>query len=323
MNSLPNKIDELSALNNQRIYWESSLFTLVKSWLNHLVLDSNVDLQEFTAVRASRDTKACGKSRGGRLIMYVNNRWWNPGPISLKAVLCDLDLELLAVSLRPYYLLRVSLVITVCVYIPPRVDIATACGKIHYVTARLQTQHPEALMIISEDFNHVTFDSTLTVFNQVVGCPTRNNRTIDSLYVNVRDAHRATSLPSLGKSDHNLVYLQPWYTPLVQKQPVITCNIRRVSTEKESALRDCFNTMVWDVLFNLHDKDIEGMTHCLTDYLNFCADVVSPVKTVRCYPNSKPWVTQEVKAVINKKKVAFMSRDRKATKAAQQEVKHW
>ncbi|KAI3362531.1 hypothetical protein L3Q82_012833 [Scortum barcoo] len=77
---------------------------------------------------------------------------------------------------------------------------------------------------------------------------------------------------------------------------------RRWSPEKESALRDCFNTTVWDVLMNPHGEDIEGMTHCLTDYLNFCADVVSPVKTVRCYPNNKPWVTREVKTVLNKKK---------------------
>ncbi|KAI3376636.1 hypothetical protein L3Q82_017070, partial [Scortum barcoo] len=49
--------------------------------------------------------------------------------------------------------------------------------------------------------------------------------------------------------------------------------------------------------------------------------VVSPVKTVRCYPNNKPWVTREVKTVLNKKKAAFRSRDREAMKAAQQEVK--
>ncbi|KAI3364496.1 hypothetical protein L3Q82_011282, partial [Scortum barcoo] len=73
---------------------------------------------------------------------------------------------------------------------------------------------------------------------------------------------------------------------------------------------------------NPHGEDIEGMTHCLTDYLNFCADVVSPVKTVRCYPNNKPWVTREVKTVLNKKRAAFRSRDREAMKAAQQEVKH-
>ena len=85
----------------------------------------------------------------------------------------------------------------------------------------------------------------------------------------------------------------------------------------ESALRDCFNSTDWDVLLSPHGEDIEEMTHCLMDYLNLCADVVSPVKTVRCYPNNKPQITQEVKAVLNKKKAAFRSRE--AMKAAQQE----
>ncbi|KAI3355793.1 hypothetical protein L3Q82_004360 [Scortum barcoo] len=100
VNSLPNKIDELSALNNQRIYRESSLFIFTETWLNHLVPDANVDLLGFTAVRADRDTKASGKSKGGGLIMYVNNRWCNPGHISVKTVSCCRDLELLAVSLQ-------------------------------------------------------------------------------------------------------------------------------------------------------------------------------------------------------------------------------
>ncbi|KAM9737428.1 uncharacterized protein ACNS7B_013131 [Menidia menidia] len=254
--------------------------------------------------------------------MYVNNRWCNPGHITVKSVWCCRDLELLAVSLRPYYLPReFSHVICICVYIPPRADAVTACEKIHSVTARLQTQHPDAFVIISGDFNHVTLDSTLAVFHQVVDCPTRNNRTIDLLYANVSDAYRAAPLPPLGKSDHNLVHLQPLYTPLVQKQPTTTRSSRRWSPEMESALRDCFNTTDWDVLFNPHGEDIDGLTHCLTDYLNFCTDVVSPVKTVRCYPNNKPWVTREVKTVLNKKKAAFRRGDREAMKAAQQEVK--
>ncbi|KAI3355347.1 hypothetical protein L3Q82_017888 [Scortum barcoo] len=90
--------------------------------------DANVDLLGFTAVRADRDTKASGKSKGGGLIMYVNNRWCNPGHISVKTVSCCRDLELLAVSLRPYYLPReFSHVITVCVYIPPRADARSHC----------------------------------------------------------------------------------------------------------------------------------------------------------------------------------------------------
>ena len=73
-------------------------------------------------------------------------------------------------------------------------------------------------MIISGDFNHVT----LAAFQQVVNCPTRKNRTIDLLYTNVKEAYRVTALPPLGKSDHNLVYIQPQYTPLVQRQAVST-----------------------------------------------------------------------------------------------------
>ena len=322
VNSLPNKIDELSALNNQRIYRESSLYIFTETWLTHLIPDASVDLPGFTAVRADRDTKACGKSKGGGLIMYINNCWCNPGHVTVKKVLCCRDLELLAVSLRPYYLPReFSHVIALCVYIPPSADAATACEKIHTVTARLQTQHPEALVIISGDFNHASLDSTLAAFHQAVDCPTRNNRTIDLLYINVRDAYRSTPFPPLGKSDHNLVHLQSQYTPLVQRQSTTTRSIRKWSPGVEDALRDCFETTDWDVLLKSQGEDIEGQTHCLTDYLNFCLDVVAPARSVRCYPNNKPFVTQEVKTVLNRKKVAFRSKDREAKKSAQREVK--
>ena len=62
VNSLPNKIDELSELNNQQIYRESSLFIFTETWLNHLVPNANVDLLRFTAMRADRDTKGSRKS---------------------------------------------------------------------------------------------------------------------------------------------------------------------------------------------------------------------------------------------------------------------
>lgn len=81
---LLNKIDELSALNNQQIYRESSLFIFTETWLNHLVLDVNVDLLGFNFVNAYRTIKTSWKMKGGGLIMYVNNCWCNPGHISLK-----------------------------------------------------------------------------------------------------------------------------------------------------------------------------------------------------------------------------------------------
>lgn len=115
--------------------------------------------------------------------------------------------------------------------------------------------------------------------------------------------------------------VQPQYTPLVQWQAASTRSIRRWTPETEEALRDCYNITDWDVLLGAHDEDIDGMTHCLTDYLNFCVDVVVPTKTVRCYPNNKPWITQKVKDVLNRKKKAFKTKDKEEMKDAQKEVK--
>lgn len=55
----------------------------------------------------------------------------------------------------------------------------------------------------------------------------------------------------------------------------------------EDALRDYFDRTDWDVLLSPHGEDIEEVTHCLTDYLNCCVEVVSPTKTVQRYPNNK------------------------------------
>lgn len=135
--------------------------------------------------------------------MYINKHWSNPGHVSVKIILCCRDLDLLSISLRPYYLLReFSHIIVLCVYSPPCGNASTACDKIHIVTTRLQTQHPEALIIISGDFNHTTLDSTLSAFCQVVNCPMRNNRTIDIQYTNVRNAHQVTALLRARNSAH-------------------------------------------------------------------------------------------------------------------------
>ena len=100
------------------------------------------------------------------------------------------------------------------------------------------------------------------------------------MYANVKDAYKSTPLPPLGKSDHNLVFLQPKYTPKVRRQPTTTRSFRNWSPEAEDALRDCFESTDWSVLQDSFGEDIDGVTHCTTDYLNLCMDIVAPTKTV-------------------------------------------
>lgn len=183
--SLTNKMDELAALTrHQREFRESSIMLFTETWLT-----------ELTLLRADR-TKESGKRKGGGLAVFVNDRWCNPGHITVKEKLCSKDIELLAVSMRPYYLPREFLhVIAIAAYVPPSATAEAACDVIHSTVSRLQTQHPDALLLISGDFNHVSLSSTLPTFTQYVTCCTRDNKTLDLLYANTKGAYSSSPLP--------------------------------------------------------------------------------------------------------------------------------
>ncbi|KAK3542705.1 hypothetical protein QTP70_000114 [Hemibagrus guttatus] len=196
-----------------------------------------MELPGFSTVRRDRDTKVRRKQKGGGLAIYVNTSWCNPGHVTIKISNCCRDIKLLAASLSPYYLPQeFGQAIVLILYIPPRADAEVVCDVIHSTVARLQTQHLEALLLISGDFNHVTLDTTLPAFSQYVDC-NRGNRTIDLLYANVKDAYSATSLPALGKAHHNLILLRPHYKPRVRRLPITTCSFRMWSPEAEQTER--------------------------------------------------------------------------------------
>ena len=170
----------------------------------------------------------------------------------------------------PYYLPReFTSPITIAVYIPLSADAVVACEVISSATAKLQTEHPDAFMVITGDFNHASLNNILNNFHQYVDCPTRDNKTLDLLYANAMDAYDATALPPLGKSDHNLVIMTPKYVPLVRRQPVHTRTVRKWTQETAEALQDCFESTDWDVLCEPHGGDINNMTDCITDYIRF------------------------------------------------------
>lgn len=52
--------------------------------------------------------------------------------------------------------------------------------------------------MISGDFNHVSLSSHLTGFKQF-NCLTRQNKTLNLLYANVKDAYRATAVTTNGQ----------------------------------------------------------------------------------------------------------------------------
>ncbi|KAI4899540.1 hypothetical protein NFI96_016156 [Prochilodus magdalenae] len=172
------------------------------------------------------------------------------------------------------------------VYVPPSANADVPCDVINSAIARVQNQSPNAFIAVSGDFNHTSLSSCLPTFTQFVKCSTRENRTLDLLYANVKAAYNSKALPPLGRSDHNLVVLTPQYKPLVQRQPASTRSVRKWSPEAVESLQGCFAS-----------------------------------KTIRCFANNKPWVTSNLKHLLNQKKRAFKTGDKEELKRVQPELR--
>lgn len=67
--------------------------------------------------------------------------------------------------------------------------------------------------------------------------------------------------------------------------------------------------------------NIDDLTDTVSSYVTFCEDTLIPVKKVVVFPNNKPWLNKDVKAVINRKKKICFSGDLQAKKEAIREVR--
>ena len=102
--SLRNKLDELKACVNYRYeYRDSCMMCFSETWFSPRDSESSTAIEGFTCVRNDR-TSDSGKSMGGGVCAYVNERWCNASNISVKAHHCSQDIELLCIGIRPHYL---------------------------------------------------------------------------------------------------------------------------------------------------------------------------------------------------------------------------
>ena len=144
-------------------------------WLHSHIPDHSVAVPSFSTVRVDRDVIRTGKKKGGGTALYVSERWCNPGHVQVKECLCSPDIELLTVGMQPYYLPQeFTSAIIISVYALPSADAAVACDIIHSAVAQVQTQHPNAFIVITGDSNRVSLNKTLPTFHQYVDCPTRD-----------------------------------------------------------------------------------------------------------------------------------------------------
>ena len=314
--SLGNKLDELRHLAlKDRNYRDCCVTCLTETWLCPNVPDSAIELPGFRCMRSDR-TKNSGKSKGGGICIYVNNRWCTD--VVVKQSLCTPNLELLAVQCRPFYLPReFGCIIFICVYIPPSANTTTAADEIHDIVYTTADRKPNSAVIILGDFNSCKLEKVLPTFEQYVLAPTRENKTLDLVYSNISNAYVTRTRAPLGKSDHATVHVLPKYKQKL-KSTRPTVKTKKV-TDMEN-LRDCLAATDWNV-FLTACNDLNELTDTVSGYINFCTELWSKTKTTKTYPNTKPWITREVAIKLKEKHLLLQNKSTKdEIKKKQKEV---
>ena len=139
-------------------------------------------------------------------------------------------------------------------------------------------------------------------------------------YSNVKDAYTSIQLPKLGNADHNLVNMLPKYRPLVQRQKPKTIAIQEWNDDSLNQLQGSLECTDWDMFIEAASS-LDELTDTISAYVNFCTDISIPVKHIKVFANNKPWITKNVKEIINRKKGIFCKGSAEELKGVNRELK--
>lgn len=152
-----------------------SVTIITETWLNQNISDAAIELAGCSVYRVDW-TKDSGRSRGGGLCIYVNNKWCTAADMVDKH--CCPDLEFLTVRCRPFFLPREFMAITImAVYIPPQAKLAL--DMLNDSTNKQLMAHPDGVIIVAGDFNHTDLRTVMPKLYKNVNFPTRENSTLD------------------------------------------------------------------------------------------------------------------------------------------------
>ncbi len=202
---------------------------------------------------------------------------------------------------------RGNLHIITAVYIPPQANTNQALRELYRNISEQETAHPDAAFIITGDFNKANFRTIAPKYFQHITINTRGDRTLDHCYSPFRDAYKSFPRPPFGKSDHSSVLLLPAYRQKLKREAPALRTIQCWSDQSDATLQDCFDHVDWDMLRAASDDDIEAYSDSVTCFIRKCIDDVVPTKTIRIFPNQKPWINSDVRSALSARTSAFKS----------------
>ncbi len=304
--SLENKMDDLRArISFQRDIRDCNILCLTETWLTPTVPDTDVTPSDnFSVLRMDR-TAETGKTKGGGVSFMINRKWCDPRNISILLRSCSPHLEHLSIICRPFYLPReFSLIVITSVYISPQADTSLALSNLHDVLSGYNDKHPDAAFIIAGDFNKANLKKVLPNFHQHISCPTRGLNTLDHCYTPLKNAYKAHSLPTFGKSDHAAIFLTPEYKQRIAHEPLVEREVTRWSSHSEAMLQASLDDVDWD-MFRASSSDVSEFTDVALSFVNTLTEQATETVTIRTFSNQKPWVDRSIRDAVNHRTAAY------------------
>ena len=162
MAAILKEIDKLSSLSKfHSDYRQASIISLTETWLKENRPSTYYDLDCFSLYRCDRDINS-DKTCGGGVCTYINNKWCHRNNIHQVKKEASKDVELLRLSLRPFYLPReFTNVYVTTIYTPPDSNVENAKNIINKHVNDLMTKSPDCINILTGDFNN-SLDISLT-----------------------------------------------------------------------------------------------------------------------------------------------------------------
>ena len=284
----------------------TGIVCLTETWLDDTVADSAVELPGYSHFRVDRSKQLTGKGKGGGVCVYVKDSWCSDAQ-NIGSLCCP-DVEFVMIQLRPFWLPReFSAVIFIGVYIHPRASIETALNELHKVISEKETAQPECVCVVAGDFNKANLKKGLPKFHQHITFNTRGDGILDHCYTTFPGAYKPLLRPPFGKSDHSAIQLLPAYKQRLKREPICKKEIRIWSEQSDQTLQDCFEHVDWEMFREAAENNVNEFSDTVSCFISKCVDDIVPKKTVRIFPNEKPWINSEVRAALHARNVAFRS----------------
>ena len=316
--SLIQKRDDLFLLiQSKREYTDCSVFCITETWFNDSHPDSYYQPQGFTLHRADRVPELAQKDTGGGVCLLINQRWCTDS--TKLSTSCSPNLETLVVKCVPFYSPReFSSFIFIGVYITTSANKKEAIHELSNIIYEVERQHPDSTIFILGDFNRAPFQRTITKFKPQISCNTRKDAILDQCYMTIKDAYHSIARPPLGRSDHNVMLMIPAYRQKLKTQKPQVKTVKQWTPDSILTLQGCLECTDWDVFKN-SCSTLDEYTDTVSSYISFCEQACIPTKTVKIYPNSKPWFRKDIKKRLDDKNNAFQTKDKDLNKKTQYE----